>query len=135
MNTVAIPYAEADEDALVGTVAATRLGAQLNGDRVSVGDFYQPGAARVFEIAKDLAVLDQDERLTVLASRADVDPVWLRRCVDDRPTMHDLPGVHARAIKEAATLRRLMRWAADVHAAAARGDVSRLEELGVPNAA
>lgn len=135
MSTLPIPFAEQAEADLVGTVAATRLGAHINADRVTADDFYQPACARAFEVAKDLQVVDQDERLERVSREAEVDPAWLRSCVDERPTMHDLDGAHARAVKEAAERRQLMRWAADVHRAAALGDEDTLRELGAPNAA
>jgi replicative DNA helicase len=138
-GTVAIPFDEEAEECIVGTVVATRFGAQLAHERLTSEHFYLPGAARAFGAAVRPEVASAEEAATLcgrsdarfckIAELADVDPRWLARCVAERPTMHDLRGVLAARVVDAARRRHVMRFASDLHCAAAEGSADDLERL------
>lgn len=135
MTRLTIPEAVDAERDIAGCCAASRHGAVLAHQRLSVSDFYTPGAGRVFAaaVAPELAGLGHDERVKRLAELADVDLRWLERCVWDRPVQVDVTGSVAHQVKDAARRRQLMRVASDAYALAAGGDVAealhRLEEV------
>ncbi len=85
----------------------------------------------MFEAAllPELAGLEHDLRVRVLALTADVDLAWLERCVSERPSFLDKAGASAARVLDASRRRRLMRLAADLYTGASTGDLDDLPRL------
>jgi hypothetical protein len=145
---VLIPIDEEAEEHIVGMCVATRYGQRLAYERLNPADFYLLHVRRAFEAAGMAELLAAeartnegfrfDVRVAKIAQLATVDPRWLEKCVDERPTLVDKNGVCAARVKDASWRRSVMRWAADVHEAAGNGDHAALERLlfqGAPYAA
>jgi replicative DNA helicase len=133
------PWDEWAERAVAACAVASRRGADLAAERLTVDAFWSPRLRRLFEAALTVdRSLDQEGRIMAVVEATGVPECEVRALVEDRPVMWDTSGGFAARVADAARRRAVMTLCARVYNELGRGarlaevaaEVRQIEEAG-----